>query len=739
MKIRASWLCVQTSVWVLASAFCLMGLTGCGANGNLTQQSPGSDTAVAGLHGIVHGGPNPVIGATVTLYATTTENSPSSGNNYGYGEAGTPLGTAQTGAGGAFSFSGTETACPNGQQAYIVSVGGHTGTNAANTAAVLMAAIGPCSGLTEGASGTTVIIDEPTTIAAAYALSGFMTVSGTTVNISAPANNNAATAACTVVSNATTTCKASGLAHAFLNAKNLVNSTTGVANTTISTGSTITATVPQLLINTLANSVEACINSAGSTSSACSTVLGYSAYATLNPNITTPPTNTLQALQYLALYPVEAASPTSNPPAPAASTTAFFNVANSNAYYNPALTSAPLDYTIAINYVFSPTGSALAPWGAATDINDNVYVSLAGTPTIYSITSNGAQNWETATGTSAGCSTTGTRCSVRPDTLGNVWYIDNSGLTKLSQTGVLGATFTSVDTLNSLTVDLGNNVWLSANAAGTATTAQPAPSDLEELPQGQTTSPLVDVSVGGVALTGSTPLRGLTFDSAGNLWGASDNASGGGTGVLLMISNNNLLTAPNFDYTGATNPAVIFTATPNHSNTPMIDAGGNMWLSTDAWVYEVASSGSETGGATNYGTSATAVYGTADGEVGRFAIMDGDGKIVWDAAAGNQGFVSLYYPNADYDNYANAGSVGANVYLNPCSVVSGTTCTLNGDGGSFIMNAIRMSAVDDSGAIWSATSSGSNLTQILGPAAPSWGYAPYIPEAILTNTSERPY
>src|ERR1017187_10129141 len=130
-----------------------------------------------------------------------------------------------------------------------------------------MAALGPCSSLVEGSgSGAPkVIINEPTTIAAAYALSSFMTITGNTVNISAPAKNNAATAACTTSGTTpniiTTGCSASGLAHAFLNAANLVNTTTGVANTTFPSGSTITVTVPRVLINTLANSVEACVNS----------------------------------------------------------------------------------------------------------------------------------------------------------------------------------------------------------------------------------------------------------------------------------------------------------------------------------------------------------------------------------------------------------------------------------------------------------------------------------------------
>ena len=456
--------------------------------------------------------------ATVTLYATTTAASPSSANNYGYGVAGNVLGTTTTDSSGKFSFTGDAKNCPAGQQAYIVAAGGFTGSfSSQNSAALLMAALGPCSGLSDS---TQVIIDEPTTIAAAYALSGFMTVTGTTVNISAPANNNAAAGTCTVVSKATTACAAAGLAHAFLNAATLVNSTTGVANST-STSGTVVTTVPQTLINTLANSVEACINSAGSSSSACTTLMTNTNPSALNSSLSAP-ANTLQALLDLAQYPSEASNPTTTysagpPPAgimPSTATTNLFNAAFNNAYYAPALTAAPLDFSIAIDYVLKPAGSATAPWGVATDIDDNVYVLAATTPaTIYSLTSNGMQNWDTALGGTAapGCSTYGTRCGVYTDTLGNVWVADSAGLISLSASGgALGTTYTTVNTIDSAGVDLGNNVWTTAYSLGTANATQPNPSSLEELAQGATA--LADISVGGAVVQ---PHREFTLTATG--------------------------------------------------------------------------------------------------------------------------------------------------------------------------------------------------------------------------------
>jgi len=672
------------------------------------------------------------------------------------------LGSTTTDGSGNFSFSGAETACPSGQQAYIVAAGGNTNGNTTNSAALLMAALGPCANLVEGSgsSATKVVIDEPTTIAAAYALSGFMTVNGTTVNISAPANNNAATATCTVVANATTACVASGLAHAFLNAATLVNSSTGAVNSTVTTGATVTASVPQMHINTLANTVEACINSSGSTSAACTTLMTNTTPTALVSSPTAP-TNTLQALLDLAQYPSEAANPTAagtgTPPnvtgGPAASTatTNLFNLANSNAYYAPALTAAPFDFTIAINYVLAPGGTVQAPWGLATDIADNVYMYAAATPpVIYSLTSNGGQNWSTATteASAGGCATGGTRCGVIPDTLGNLWVTDNKGLTELNTvSGALGTTFPTVEVLTDATVDLGNNVWATAVAVSGGTGTQTTPSDLEELPRGA--SAIVDVQVSGAVLAGFTPLRDPAFDSAGNLWAASGNIGGGAPGALLMISNNNSLTAPDFSYAATANPEIIAGGGGSNltSMAPQIDASGNVWIGAELELNEITSSGTETGGAQSYAQSMTLTYGSNpwDSHDGRNLAMDGDGKIVVDGAAGNQGYVSVYYPNAPSDGQGGTGLGGANVYLNPCFIATATTvCAEVSDGGSLIVNAARSSVIDASGAIWTSLSSGKNVIQLFGPGAPTWSQSSYIPKALapnLTNTATtlRPY
>ena len=414
MKSRLCGQSLKIAAYAMTSALAVASLAGCGASGNFVQSSVDPDTTISALSGNVHGGPNPVIGATVTLYATKTIASPAAGNAYGYGQAGTVLGSTTTNSSGNFQLTGDASSCPSGQQAYIVAAGGHTGSNTTNSAAVLMAALGPCSGVS---NTTAVVIDEPTTIAAAYALSGFMTVTGTgsstVVNISAPANNNAATAACTTSGSSpnvvTTGCAASGLAHAFLNAASLVNANAGTPNAAPPSNSA--AVVPSWLINTLANSVQACVNSTGTitgTTAPCAILMtntGNPAIA-LNPNLSAP-TNTLQALLDLAQYPSAANGCPTAPCAagtgtgapvgsavPSAATTALYNLAASNAFYYPAVTATPLDFTIAIAY---PEAGAL--WGSAADISDHIYVYDNETPvTVFSLASNGATRWSTPNG-----------------------------------------------------------------------------------------------------------------------------------------------------------------------------------------------------------------------------------------------------------------------------------------------------------------------------------------------------
>jgi hypothetical protein len=767
MKIRMIRLCVQTSVWVLVTAFCVASLTGCGAANNLSTPSIGSNTAAV-LSGTVHGGPNPVIGATVTLYATSTVSSPSSSNAYGYGQAATVVGTGTTNSSGQFSITTTGTCSTSPmQQAYIVAAGGNTtppGTTNSNSAALLMAAIGPCSSIvTSGSTETNIIINEPSTIAAAYALSQFMSVSGTTVSISAPANNNAyPSGSCTnnPTTSAVVSCKAAGLYHAFLNAEGLVNAVgtvasppTGQVNATLPTNTS--AIVPQLLINTLANSVEACINSSGSSSSACTALMANTEPSACNSSATLP-TGTLAALQDLAQCPSEANAPTGTA-TPSTATTNLYNIAGSSGYYSPDLTAAPDDFTIAIYYSGSNgtsfvggNGDTTGPWAVATDSNDNAYVTAntsSSAEQVFGYTSNGSQLWTPVSAPPAGsCQTGNSRCSVATDTLGNVWLINysaSSGLIQLNaSTGAIVNTY-ALDTGAhgfQVYVDPGNNVWTASSALPTSG------STLEELPEGTTT--LADVDVGG-AIVGF-PIKELVLDSYGNMWTASD--SGANFGANLFISSNGSLTSPAFAYTAGTNPATLPDpdTSNSHVNAPMMDVFGNMWVADQNQIFEVTGPAGTDGG--GYAGSLDSVYGSNSGGTGitfsgvnRYDFMDGDGKIDGASANGGTGDLTVFYPNAPCDSVctADSDSSGYNAFLNPCYVATGTTCETNpsNTGQSGAVNTIRGVATDASGALWVAVEEGPNALQVLGIGAPTWPAQNYKPVVYLANASGsgRPY
>jgi hypothetical protein len=178
---------VASKLYILSvTGLVSLGLSGCGVNSAIVP----SNTAVHALSGIAHGGPNPIVGGIVTLYATS--NSP-------YGSAaGTALGTAVTGLDGGFTFV-APAVCTAGQQAYVTVQGGNPG-GGSNPNYRLVAALGPCANIS---AATTIWVDEASTVAAAYALRPFASVgagvgpSTLAVNIGAPANNNAATGVCT--------------------------------------------------------------------------------------------------------------------------------------------------------------------------------------------------------------------------------------------------------------------------------------------------------------------------------------------------------------------------------------------------------------------------------------------------------------------------------------------------------------------------------------------------------------
>jgi hypothetical protein len=286
--------CYLLAIFPMASLF-----VGCGA---LNQQNSGVVAIPAIQRGSVHGGSQPVSGSTIQLYAVGTT---------GDGSSATPLLThaATTDANGNFTITGTYTCPTPASLVYIVATGGNPGLVAGtnNASLSLIAALGACNTLS---SSTFIHISEVTTVAAVYALAPFMT-SPSAVG-SSPTD-------------------AQLLTDAFTLASQLVNFSTGSApGTFVPPGYAVN--IAQ--INTIANILATCINSAGGVAgdgSSCGHLFSLTTPPTIPP--TSPPTNTSAALLLLA------SNPTLN-------TTAIYNLTSPSSPFQPQLPQAPPDLSV---------------------------------------------------------------------------------------------------------------------------------------------------------------------------------------------------------------------------------------------------------------------------------------------------------------------------------------------------------------------------------------------------------
>ncbi len=271
-------------------------LTGCGSGSNSAVQTSSSPASFS-ITGRVHGGQQPVVGSQIFLYAA---------GKTGTASAPRAMLTAPvvTVGGGSFNITGLYS-CQAGDQVYIVASGGDAGAGP-NASIGLMAALGPCSSLQANAASTFIDINEVTTVGAVYALAPYMT-----------GVQNLGSDATTASSNA--------LAAAFASSKTMVDTSAGQALAT-STGNGI---VPQTTINSLANSLAACINSASASSSSCSNLFSYTASGGSTP------TDTLQAALNVAHSPATNAS-------------SIYGLASAAPPFQPTLTAAPATYAITV-------------------------------------------------------------------------------------------------------------------------------------------------------------------------------------------------------------------------------------------------------------------------------------------------------------------------------------------------------------------------------------------------------
>ncbi|SNT20872.1 hypothetical protein SAMN05421770_105165 [Granulicella rosea] len=431
----------------LAAVTCSLALSlaGCGTSGTAGTPvtpactptvapvtAPATPVATGTLTGVamsvkVLAGVQPITGASVQLYAAGMT---------GLGSAPTALASAVTTAStGAASIPAGYTCPATNSQLYVVSRGGQAGSAAANSGIVLMTALGACNQQT---AGEAVVVNEVTTVAAAYALSQFMAAGG--------------------VVGATST-NVTGIANAFATAINLANPALGT-----SPGSTFptNGVSPAPRIDSVANLLNACTS--GTAATGCSQLYTLTANS---PGVA--PTNTLDAAFNLARNP-------------GTSIATRYTQSLVSTAFSPVLAAAPADWTMTITYsgggmnspsglgidsagnvrvanyfnvasAFSPIGAPLYPsgvtglgldnsYGLAVDANDNAWIPNEQSP--YAVNSSfGSVSVLNKAGASQagsnGYSAGGLNypIAVAIDVNTTSWVVDygNSHLTLLSNTG----------------------------------------------------------------------------------------------------------------------------------------------------------------------------------------------------------------------------------------------------------------------------------------------------------------
>jgi hypothetical protein len=213
-----------------------------------------------------------------------------------------------TGEHGGFSIAGDYT-CTAGHQVYLYARGGNSGDDGPNSAIGLMASLGSCpdSGHFDRAAPF-IFVNEVTTVAAAYAMSG---MAKDATHVVVPARP--------------------GASNPFAAATDLASISTGFANDTLPSSSG--RKVPRATIHTIANILSACINSDSPTSGGCAALFSNTRS---DGSSGTLPEDTATAAINMARNPH-------------ANIAALFRLQPKlSAPFRPALESAPPDFDLAV-------------------------------------------------------------------------------------------------------------------------------------------------------------------------------------------------------------------------------------------------------------------------------------------------------------------------------------------------------------------------------------------------------
>ena len=712
---------ISSKAAVAALLCCVSAMvTGC----STSQFLSGTDTepmAGAALKGVVHGGQNPVTSATIQLWTV------GSGS---YGAAASPLGASvQTNASGAFTL-GTYTCPSASTQTYITSYGGNPGLGTGTNANIMLAAaLGNCGSLSSstfitinevttaatayalgqyftpavgglssadsfGARNTT---QSQTGIANAMAtVPNLVTIATGTAVTSAtlPSTLTGSITAWSIATNVATFTAANTLAagdqvtlsgfgtSTFFNGLAVTVLSTGLSSTqfeasvthangsatesgAFGTGS-VTATPESTKLNTIADILAACVNSAGG-SSGDGTNCGK-LFRDVTPTSGATPTDTLQAAVYMSLNPTS-----NNATGSTANLTELYGLVGAGGTpFNSTVSAQPTDWTIGIQYTSSTVLSF--PQNLAIDAGGDVWIINAN-----SKTDNLAELSPTGSPMIiAAATTTQQYRSDAIDTNGNVWFATSSSPSSTFEYKTSGAfaSSTSYGSPYAVAIDGSNDVFVGRNSSTACSTTA-----VGEF----TADSLTSLTSFGCPANTADTFAYMAADASGNLW--ITNAGGsGGSGYITEV-------------TGIP-AAVTYTAITSGSGVPAIGepfgvavgvGGTNVWMAntTGNNLTEMTSA---TAG-TNFGDN-TAVNKPT------FLAVDGAGDI-W--ASNNE------ISPASVSEFSSTGAV--------LSQVSGNGAVGYPHAGMVSSYGI---GVDPSGNIWVANNTATGgVFEIVGAAAPT--------------------
>ena len=441
---------------------------GCGSG----LQSTAADATLLHISGSVHGGQQPVVGASIQLYTVGTTGTASTAMPL------IPPGSVVTLAGGNFDISGSYS-CTNATQVYIVARGGDTGSGT-NSASAMAVALGPCSSLS---SGQFIAINEVSTVAAAYALAPFH--GSSYVNIGG---------------NPSDVTGSVGLPDAFQTAALLYGPTTLPAG----------ITVPTTVLNTVANIIAACINTTGTSSTQCTQLFNV-----------TGGTNTFDAAFFIASNPSSSA------------VTGLYSLSSSSAPFQPSLTSAPKDFSVAIKYAGTAAVPFSGPSGIAIDAAGNALITQQTGNTVVAVSP--LSTALTTAASTAGGTLIGPQGISADATY--IWIANpgNHSVVQLAGYPAAGAPFFSAfasapSTNITLAGGVSNPTAIAEDIYGNAYTVSPAENKIYAV-SGSTHAVSTTFSNAGFTGTGAFSFSGAQTLTVGN--------SAGQTCLLPFISANN--------------------------------------------------------------------------------------------------------------------------------------------------------------------------------------------------------